>query len=488
MKMLYRYFLVPSLALLLFAGCDVFQTLEQQPDNTLSQNQVFSDANGVRNVLRGLYNDLQGPATDYFIYAALASDQAVHTGSFPSWQDIDNHQVSPGNGSIEDPWVDTYNLINTANVLIARAKASDFENMSEEEAADIRAQARAIRAYGYHTLVQWYGGHDGLDQMGVPVITKPTSSVDDVQFPSRSTVGEVYNQIISDLKAAESAVNNGSAIGDNPAGDGFVDKNVVRGLLARAHLFRASIKRRAGGSPTSDYQAAADKAQQVIQSGQTQLSTLDAVYNGLNSSESIWELQFSSQDGNAMSFFARPNGAGGRFEYGLDGRFVSALDSLDDRRDVNIKSAGGQQFIGKYYRLDGSDHLFILRLPEMKLIRAEAMMEMNFSTNKQQAIEQVNDIRRRAYNEVNEGNPEPDFQEAGAEIDPNDVTSKQELRDIIRAERRRELAFEGNRWHDLNRLGVTGQFVNLPSETDRRWPVPQSELDVNDNLNQNPGY
>lgn len=483
-----KYFLAVSVFALFLTGCDVFQTLDQQPDNSLNRDQVFSTADGVRNVLQGAYDDMQGFMDDYTVFAALASDQARHTGSFPSWQDIDTHNISPDNPTIEDPWTDTYNAINTANVLIENVDASEFDELSSEEGEDIRAQARVIRAFAYHGLVRWYGGHDGLDEMGVPVVTSPTESTQDVQFPERATVGEVYDQIISDLEAAESSINTGSSVGDNPSGVGYADQNVARGLLARAYLYRASIKRRSGGNPDSDYQAAASYAQQVLQSGQTQLASLDGVYNSLNSDESLWELQYSSQDANGMSFFARPNGEGGRFEYGLDNSFVASLDSLDDRTNVNIKVAGGQPFIGKYFRIDGSDHHFLLRLPEIKLIRAEALIEQDFSNNKDEAIEHVNDIRRRAYNEENQGDPEPDFQEANAEIDPGDVTSVQQMRDIIREERRKELAFEGHRWHDLNRLGVTGQFVNLPSDTDRRWPIPQEELDVNENLTQNPGY
>lgn len=474
--------------LLLVSGCDVFQTLDQQPNNTLNQDQVFANADGIQNVLRGTYNDMQGLMDDYTIFTALASDQATHTGSFPDWQDIDNHQVSPENGATEDPWTDAYNTINTANVLIDRATASDFEDLSEPAAADVRAQARVIRAFSYHTLVRWYGGHGGLDQSGVPVITEPTNTPDDVELPSRSTVGEVYTQIISDLEAAESAINAGSGIGDNPAGTGFADRSTVRGLLARVHLYRASLKRRGGSDAQGDYQAAASYAQQVLENGSQQLTSLNSVFSGLNSNESIWELQYSAQDANAMSFFARPNGEGGRFEYGLDASFVASLDSLDDRTRVNVKVAGGQPFIGKYFRLDGSDHHFVLRLPEMMLIRAEALNELNFSGNKAEAISYLNRIRRRAYNEVNQGADEPDFQEAGAEINPSNVGSKQELRTLIVEERRKELAFEGHRWHDLNRLGLVQQFVNLPSDTDRRWPIPQEEIDVNENLSQNPGY
>jgi hypothetical protein len=469
---------------LVWAGCDAFETLEQDPQNSLSGEQVLSNADGVRSVLFGAYNDMQGFMDDFTIFASLGSDLAAHTGSFPSWQDIDNHQMDASNPEAEGIWDGVYETINTANLLVARAQAADFDDLSEQEAANIRAQARVIRAFGYHGLVRWFGGHDGLSDLGVPIITEPTQTIDDVQFPARATVGEVYDQIIADLEQAEGAIQTTGAAG-------FADVDVARALLARAHLYRASIQRRAGNASAaqSDYAEAEANARAVLDRGRFALSTLGAVYDGLNSSESIWELQYNSQDANAMSFFGRPNGFGGRFEYGPDpNRFLPTIDSLDDRRDINLRTAGGTTFIGKYFRQDGSDHHFLVRLPEVKLTLAEALVQQDFEGNKAEAVAQINDIRERAYNEDIDGTQGNDFQEAGAEIDPAGVTSLDQMMDLITAERRIELAFEGHRWHDLNRLGITGEVETLPSPDARRFPIPQEAIDVNENLDQNPGF
>ncbi len=60
------------------------------------------------------------------------------------------------------------------------------------------------------------------------------------------------------------------------------------------------------------------------------------------------------------------------------------------------------------------------------------------------------------------------------------------LIDAIAKERRVELAFEGNYFHDLIRLRRPVQ--GIPWDDDRlRLPIPQRELDVNPNLVQNPG-
>lgn len=469
------------------AGCDAFQTLDNSPENSVPADGALTDEQGAQSTLLGLYDETQGFMDDYTIFAALASDQASHTGSFPSWSAIDNYTMAAGSPEAEGQWNGIYDAINVANLLIAQAQASELDNLDESEAAAIRAQARAIRAFCYHGLVRWFGGQGALSDAGVPLVLEPTENIDEVTFPSRSTVGEVYGQILADLNQAESLME-GNA--NEPTDAGFVDNVVIDGLQARAYLYQASIKRRATGSAQGDYQAARDNAQEVLAVNDG-LSRLNGIYSSLNSAESIWELQYNSTDGNAMSFFARPSGEGGREEYNLDANRSDQFkaDSLDNRLSVNIKEAGGTEFIGKYFRLDGSDHHFILRVSEVKLILAEALTFLDLSSNQSTIAKQVNDIRRRSYNEINDGDPDVfDFEEAGAEVNPDSLTSQSEALSVILEERRDELAFEGHRWHDLNRLGLAEEVLSLPASTDRRWPIPQEELDVNENLSQNPGY
>ena len=474
-------------------GCDTFETLDTQPENSVPADQALIDAQGANSTLLGLYDETQGFLDDYTIFSALAADQADHTGSFPSWAAVDDHTLASTSPEAEGQWNGLYDAINVANLLVEKVRTDSLENLGENEAASIRAQARTIRAFSYHGLIRWFGDQDDLvdegesGDDGVPIILEPTENIDDITFPTRSSVGEVYQQILDDLSTAESLLEENP---EAPNEAGFVDALTIDALQARVYLYRASLKRRAGESAQGDYQAARDNAQAVL-SQNDNLSRLDAIYGAQNSGESLWEIQYSSTDGNAMSFFARPNGEGGREEYNLENdrqdEFVS--DSLDNRLGVNVKTAGGTDFIGKYFRIDGSDHHYILRVSEVKLILAEALAFLDFEGNQSAIIEQVNDIRERSYNEFNEGDPQPDFQEADAELEPGDVQTQQDAIDLILAERKDELAFEGHRWHDLNRLGRVQEVENLQDpERDLRWPIPQEELDVNDNLKQNPNY
>ena len=78
--------------------------------------------------------------------------------------------------------------------------------------------------------------------------------------------------------------------------------------------------------------------------------------------------------------------------------------------------------------------------------------------------------------------------------------SQDEMREVIRLERKVELAGEGHRWFDLKRWGIYNEVMQAVDEPGRGtgilkipdhqliWPFPQTEIDINPNLDQNPGY
>ncbi|MEM7514253.1 MAG: RagB/SusD family nutrient uptake outer membrane protein, partial [Bacteroidota bacterium] len=134
----------------------------------------------------------------------------------------------------------------------------------------------------------------------------------------------------------------------------------------------------------------------------------------------------------------------------------------------------------------------VLRYAEVLLLKAEALNESGGDTS--EALELVNMVRARARNSV-----------AGATV-PADLsvteTDRTVLRQLIMDERRRELAFEeGHRWFDLRRWHKAG-FIDLTRfdfssvRTDFAFdvsthlvlPLPASEIILNPNLTQNPGY
>ncbi|SHE71649.1 RagB/SusD domain-containing protein [Fodinibius roseus] len=172
-------------------------------------------------------------------------------------------------------WQNMYEGINITNTVIARAGAG-VEGVSQEEATRRSAEARFLRGHYYFILVQLFGP--------VHLTTEETEGVE--LEASRAPVGQVYDQIISDL---EFAIANLPVEAEQY---GRATKPASEHLLARVYLTRATSD--AAGS--DDYQQAANLAETVINDYSFELledfADVHAVGNERNA-EVIWAVQFS---------------------------------------------------------------------------------------------------------------------------------------------------------------------------------------------------
>ncbi|MFC6102131.1 RagB/SusD family nutrient uptake outer membrane protein [Olivibacter domesticus] len=127
--------------------------------------------------------------------------------------------------------------------------------------------------------------------------------------------------------------------------------------------------------------------------------------------------------------------------------------------------------------------VFLIRLPEMYFIAAEAEMQRGNNTA---AAGYINTIRERAA--INSANRQE-----------MDITASMVTLDFILDERAREFAGEQLRWFDLKRTNKLLERVQLHNPDAKSFikdfhmirPIPQSELDAvtnKDTFKQNPGY
>lgn len=123
----------------------------------------------------------------------------------------------------------------------------------------------------------------------------------------------------------------------------------------------------------------------------------------------------------------------------------------------------------------------------MMLTRAEALAEdaATLVDVPQEAYELLNEVRNRAITVTNDNGTAGN--QALIEYTPDDFTYKQEPFDAILLERRVELSFEGHRMTDLQRrqmdvIGIQGDADILV------FPIPLSQMDSNNNIEQNDGY
>jgi starch-binding outer membrane protein, SusD/RagB family len=176
----------------------------------------------------------------------------------------------------------------------------------------------------------------------------------------------------------------------------------------------------------------------------------------------------------------------------------------------NVYMASQDYGIGgnNYYAAGGagsSVNYSIIRYAEVLLWAAECEVEVG-SLEKARAL--VNRVRSRAKNGCT---VDIDYSSGYASADYfvdtyNASWSDQNFaRNAVRFERRIELALEGHRFFDLVRWGIAGNYINAYLQTEQTridhlkgvrftenkneyFPIPQSEIGLNHNLIQNPGY
>ena len=279
----------------------------------------------------------------------------------------------------------------------------------------------------------------------MPLVLQPERFITESSFVSRATVEEVYEQILDDLTAAERLLPE-----DN---DIFASLYAAKALLARVYL------------QMDRYADARDKANEVIESEEFELADTyaEAFNNDANSSEDIFAIQVSAQDGsnNLNEFYSVPAFGGRDGDIEILDQHLALYDPADERLDLFF-TRSGSTYTGKFNNQFGI--ISVLRLAEMYLIRAEANARLGTEVGAT-PLEDYNTIRERA------GLP------AAGSVTVEDILE----------ERRRELAFEGFKVHDIKR--TQGTVGSLPYDDPRLvFPIPGREIVVNPNLVQNPGY
>lgn len=437
-----RYLLVA--AAVAIAACD--SPLDTDPTASIDAETALNTARGIELGLNGAYRSLQiGPnyyTRDLIAYPDLYADNLDFTGTFQTDREVSLRNVPTNNGNVTDLWGGAYVGINRANNVLAAI--SGASGMTDAQRSVARGEALFIRAMHYHRLVRWFGG--------VPLVLEPSRGVGNEALVSRSTQQEVLTRVIADLEEAVPLL---------PAGrvTGKATRGAANALLARIYL------------DAGNNAQARDKATAVITSGAYSLvPNFGTVFSQKNSPESIFELQFTASTSNSLAFWFFPQALGGRLGVSPTLELYNAYGANDARRDVSIRLSGTTRYIGKYPRIAlGDDNIVEIRLAEMYLIRAEANARLNAAAAT--VRDDLNVIRNRA----------------GATPLGAEVSTQAQLLQVVLHERRLELAFESHRFFDLRRFGVAQQVLNITAER-LLFPIPQAEMDVNENLTQNPGY
>lgn len=447
-------------------GCEDF--LNINPEQSVESQDAFASQSIAESALNGLYDGLQQDGAYGGFFVAMADFTALNGnfgGSFSTWQRARDFTKNATHGPSENMWADFYESINRANDIIANVP--EIDDAEDEFVTRAVNEAKFVRALEYFNLVRLYAQpYTQVDESradGVPVITSPTDAPGPELEVPRDPVAAVYDQIVSDLQDARNNLSPAESAGQLTA-----SADAATALLAKVRLYQGQ------------YAAARDLAEQVINSGTFELAGPETIAEQQgSSSESIFSVSFSQIDNTGVnahpSSFYTPSALGGRGDITVTSDFISTLEGAPGG-ESDLRGPGGiiYEFEGSFWTQkwdspNQADDAMVLRLSEMYLIAAEGHARTAGADGSEEAaLNYVNAIRAKN----------------GAES----ITAENLLEDIIR-ERRLELAFEGDRFHDLLRLGRTLESTTGEApETQRIFPIPSRELDENSELTQNPGY
>jgi hypothetical protein len=191
------------------------------------------------------------------------------------------------------------------------------------------------------------------------------------------------------------------------------------------------------------------------------------------SEESIFELTFTLNDRNSYWNLWYPSSLGGQYTLKPSQKVVELLENPNIGGNRNSTIAGsGNNVYGVLYNTVGqnTDPSYVIRLAELYLIRAEARAKKS-AADLTGAVSDLNEIRRRA--------DVPDW---------TNTSNKDEIIRAIEDENSVEFAFEPHRWFDLVRTKRVGDVLGITNTNFWLFPIPQSDILSDPDVNQNPGY
>lgn len=444
----------------------------------------FSEVSALQPALNGCYNLLYALYDrEMLAYPEIAGDLADLSANATSWWNVYNFASlhSEETTAVGYIWKLGYNVIQNINYIIEYAPGLKEENPEYTAAIDnIVAQAYFLRALVHFDLccsyAQNYTFTADASHLGVPVMTKIPQVTEKLR---RSTVGEVYFQIISDLETALSTFNPSFQFNEY-----FASPDACKALLARVNLYKGDFAKAA------EYSKEVMAAFPLTSRNDYRKMFVNVATRG---GESIFRLNGYDQGLIVRNLYYYENPSAvpsdklkSLFKDSRDVRltlfshraYSSALGKTVEYTNVNMKFCCTDSTTNE---LDKHFDPFVLRNSEMYLINAEANCELG---NTAAAEECIKALEARA---LGISVSEVKLEYSGA----------LQLQDLIQEERMKELCFEGHRLFDVARRHETlrrartstAEVLTLTYPNDYFvLPIPYLEMESNDEMVQNPGY
>jgi starch-binding outer membrane protein, SusD/RagB family len=485
-----------ALLMSITTGCDDF--LEENPKNFISPDAFYQNRGDVESALAGIYSSfVDSWRSMYRITWTNNNDSenyypaSLSVPGFISW--------TADNGGLDNLWELRYEGIKRANDFLFRMADIESNVIPDDLKNRMIGEAKFIRALNYYWLASYWGD--------VPLITEPYNPAES-PLVEREEESVVWEFLLSDLREAANAL---------PLKSDYSGSDVSRINKHAAMMLAAKI-----AMIQNNWPEAKSLVDEIISSNQFALET-DITHNwelGMEHSiESIFEIDFAADMtprlGNVFHNHTAPGTAknpltgkaipGGKWGGGVFSKFL--YDSFEDTDERKLKllwpldfyegESEGRYYTTKYWDFatmerasfgQGPVNLVYFRYADLLLMRAEIENEIAGGPN-EAAYNAINQVRNRSK---------------ATDLEPG--LNYEEFLHAIFDERNRELFYEGHDGLELKRRSFA--FVESRVESKRRelfewvgfegkfdfqehhmyYPIPQSQLDANPKLTQNPGY
>jgi len=407
----------------------------------------------------------------------MADNVFIKPSNSGRYLDFNDYNIIVSNTNAVAVWGSAYIVIKNANAIINSTLAANA-NVNQ-----FKGEAYAVRALMYFELVRNFGKPYTVDpnSFGVPII----NTFSEEELPTRNTVKEVYKQITDDLAQAFTLMTQNLNGSMTLAGTGtsrslnssYFTKYGARALQAKVYMHMG------------DWANAKTAALDVVNnSGVTLVTNANYVNYWKNAApisskvETLFEVtsdNSGNNGSNALAYFYDPGGYGDAV---ATTDLYNQYTATDVRRQLIVPTSG-ILVVNKYSNTSNAndkDDYKVLRFADALLILAEAYARTGDEPNALLTLNLVAKNRDASFT---------GYASLGTQL----------INDIV-AERRKELAFEGDRFFDLQRLNLPIAkvrrenpltLINVAAGDFRRiFPIPQAEIDVNPNIRsqQNTGY
>lgn len=457
--------------------CSCSDFLRVEPVEQVSISEQLSTKQGVLIALNGAYYQLRTTIHSQVPYT-YGDLQSGNLGFSPS---STNYLISPANlteqiynfqdlkteSDAEGFYSGCYQLINNLNLILQYT--DQISDASQSEKSEIKAEALAMRAFVHLQLYRLYAQNYTYtaDASHLGIVYNTQALKVGIDYPVRKTAAETFSLLQKDIINAIELFQDQRAINELQERN-FLSKNAAKAIAAEVALWK------------HDWQKAYDYSTDIINNSGLTIDADSTNSSNWALSELIFELGNTNNDVSLVASIYNYNTSADRSNYVASADLMNLYPANDKRRQLfesrSLRtSVNGNTAMLPYNfttKFKNNVKNAVYRLTELYFIRAEAALHLGNTTD---ALRDINKIRTKAG--------VPEFTSINI--------------DLLLEEKRREFAFENKYFFDLVRnhknivrnIGCvsTNCSPTYPSEK-FVLPIPQTTINVNAYMQQNPGY